>query len=129
MSVEVSDVTEAEESKTKSKIKVMLIMFFDVRSIVHSGFLPQGQTINQQVHKEILWLLLRSVHEKRRELGQDKSWLLHHNNAPAQNAQHIRQFLAEKNIAVLEQSSYSPDLALCYFFLFPKLKGSSRDLF
>ena len=100
----------------------MLITFFDVRSIVHSEFLPQGQTINQQVYKEILRLLLRPVREKRRELWQDKSWLLHHDTAPAHNALSIRQFLAEKNIAVLEQPPYSPDLAPCAFFLFPKLK-------
>ena len=50
---------------SKSKVKVMLITFFDVRRIVHSEFLPQGQTINQQVYKEILWRLLRSVCEKR----------------------------------------------------------------
>ena len=101
----------------------MLITFFDVRGIVHSEFLPQGQTINQQDYKEILRLLLRSVCEKRRELWQDKSWLLHHDNAPAHNALSIRQFLAEKNMAVLEQPPYSPDLAPCDFFLFPtKLK-------
>ena len=109
--------------QSKSKTKVMLITFFDVRSIIHSEFLPQGQTINQQVYKEILQILFCSVHEKRRELGQDKSWLLNHNNAPAHNALSIRQFLAEKNIAILEQPLYSPDLALCDFFLFPKLKG------
>ena len=34
----------------------------------------------------------------------------------------IRQFLAEKNLAVLEEPPYSPDLAPCAFFLFPKLK-------
>ena len=50
-------------------------------------------------------------------------WLFHHNNAPAHNALSIRQFLAEKNITVLEQPPYSPDLAPCDFFLFPKLKG------
>jgi len=60
----------------------MLITFFDVRRIVHSEFLPQGQTINQQVYKEILRLLLRSAREKRGELWQDKSWLLHHDSAP-----------------------------------------------
>ena len=79
----------------------MLITFFSVRGIVHSEFLPQGQTINQQDYKEILRLLLRSVCEKRGELWQDKSWLLHHDNAPAHNALSIRQLLAEKNIAVL----------------------------
>ena len=109
--------------QSKSKVKVMLITFFDVRGIVHSEFLPQGQMINQQVYKEILQLLLCSVPEKRRELWQDKSWLLHHNNAPAYNALSIQQFLTKKNITVLEQSPYSPDLAPCDFFIFPKLKG------
>ena len=104
----------------KSKIKVMLIVFFDV----HLEFLPQGQTINQNVYKDILPRLMRSVWEKRKELWETKSWLLHHHdNAPAHNALSIRQFLAENNIAVLEQPPYSPDLAPCDFFLFPKLKG------
>ena len=87
----------------KSKIKVMLIVFFDVHGIVHLEFLPQGQTINQNVYKDILRCLMRSVREKRRELWETKSWLLHHDNAPAHNALSIRQFLAENNIALLEQ--------------------------
>uniref|UniRef100_A0A3B4Z9Q2 Tc1-like transposase DDE domain-containing protein n=1 Tax=Stegastes partitus TaxID=144197 RepID=A0A3B4Z9Q2_9TELE len=77
-------------------------------------FLPQGQTINQHIYKEILQRLLCSV----RDL-----WLLHHDNTPAHNALSIRQFLAEKNIAVLEQPPYSPHLAPWDFFLFSKLKG------
>ena len=101
----------------------MLIVFFDVHGIVHLEFLPQGQTINQNVYKDILRRLMRSVREKRRELWETKSWLLHHDNAPAHNALSIRQFLAENNIAVLEQPPYSPDLAPCDFFLFSKLKG------
>ena len=105
----------------------MLIVFFDVHGIVHLEFLPQGQTINQNVYKDILRRLMRSVREKRRELWETKSWLLHHDNAPAHNALSIRQFLAENNIAVLEQPSYSPDLAPCDFFLFPKLRLKSHN--
>ena len=112
--------------QSKSKVKVMLITFFGVTGIVHSEFLPQGQTINQQVYKEILRLLLRSAREKRRELWQDKSWLLHQDNAPADNALNIRQFLAEKNMAILEQPPSSPDLAPCDFFFSPCPRGSSR---
>ena len=100
----------------------MLIVIFDVHGIVHIEFSPQGQTINQNVYKDILRRLMRSIREKRRELWEIKSWLLHHDNAPAHNALSIRQFLAENNIAVLEQLPYSPDRAPC-FFLFPKLKG------
>ena len=85
-------------------------------------FLPQGQTVNQHVYIEILWRLLRSVCEKRCELWQDNAWLLHQDNAPAHNALSIRQFLAERNVTVLDHPPYSPDLAPCDFFLFPKLK-------
>ena len=48
-----------------------------------------------------------------------KSWLLHHDNALAHNAFNIQEFLAENNIAMLEQPPYSP----CDILLFPMLKG------
>ena len=59
---------------------------------------------------------------KRRELWEARSWLLHHDNAPAHNTLGIWEFLAKNNIAVLEQPPYSPDLTPCDFYLFPKLK-------
>ena len=62
------------------------------------------------------------MREKRRELWETKSWLVHHDNAPAHNDMGIREFLTKNNIAVLAQPPYSPDLAPCDFFLFPKLK-------
>ena len=74
----------------KSKTKVMMVAFFDVHGIVHAEFLPQGQTIDQHVYKNILRRLMRSVREKRRELWETRSWLLHHDNAPAHNALGIR---------------------------------------
>uniref|UniRef100_A0A3B5B9X7 Tc1-like transposase DDE domain-containing protein n=1 Tax=Stegastes partitus TaxID=144197 RepID=A0A3B5B9X7_9TELE len=57
------------------------------------------------------------------------SWLLLHDNTPAHNALSILQFLAEKNIAVLEQPPYSPHLALWNVFLLPKLKEESKAEF
>ena len=111
----------------KSKTKVMLITFFDVHEIIHAEFLPQGQTINQHVYKNILGSLMRSVWEKRRELWETRPRMLHHDNAPAHNALTIREFLAKNNIAVLEQPPYSPDLAPCDFFLFPKLKEVIKE--
>ncbi|XP_072765112.1 uncharacterized protein [Anoplolepis gracilipes] len=35
----------------------------------------------------------------------------------------VKQFLVEKRIATLEHSPYSPDLAPCDFFFFPKIKS------
>ena len=110
----------------KPKTKMMLIAFFDVHGIVHTEFLPQGQTINQHVDKNILRRLMRSVSEKRRELWETRSWLLHHDKAPAHKALGIREFLAKNNTAVLEQPPNSPDLAPCDFFLFPTLKKVTK---
>ena len=47
----------------KSKTKVMLIAFFDVLGIVYVEFLPQGETINQHVYKNILRRLMHSKEE------------------------------------------------------------------
>ena len=110
----------------KSKTKVMLIPFFNLHGIVYAEFVQQGQTINQNVYKNILRRLMRSVREKRRELWETRSWLLHHDNAPAYNAKVIREFLAKNNIAVLEQPLYFPDLAPCDFLFFPNSRKSSK---
>ena len=108
------------------KIKLMLIVFFDMRGIVHMEFLPQGHTVNQHVYKEILRRLLHSVHEKRCELWQDNTWLLHQDNAPAHNALSICQFLAGRKVTVLDHPPYSPDLVPC-FFCSPSSRRSSRE--
>ena len=91
--------------------------------MAHYEFLPQGQIVNHHVYKEILQRLLRSVKEKRRDSWESSTWLLHHDNAPAHTALGIRKFLADKNITVLEQPPYFPDLAPCNFFLFSKVKN------
>ena len=58
-----------------------------------------------------------SVQEKRQELWDEKSWVLHHDNAPSHNALSIWEFLAKNNIVLMDQPPYSPDLALCDFFV------------
>ena len=50
------------------------------------------------------------------------NWMLHHDNAPCHTATSVIEFLAKKGIPVVPQPPYSPDLSLCDFLLFPKLK-------
>jgi histone-lysine N-methyltransferase SETMAR len=47
----------------------------------------------------------------------------HQDNAPAHNALSVKQFLANKNITVMEHPPSSPDLAPCGSYLFPKIKS------
>jgi len=39
---------------SRSKIKVLLIVFFDWKGIVHHEFVPLGQVVNEQLHQEVL---------------------------------------------------------------------------
>ena len=111
---------------SKSKVRVMLIACFDIKGIIQFYFLPQGQTVNQHVYKEILRRLMRSVQDKRRDLWENNTWVLHHDNAPAHSALSIQQVLAERNVPTLEQPPYSPDLATCDFFPIPQAQGGDQ---
>jgi hypothetical protein len=63
------------------------------------------------------------VHRKRPELWPN-NWILHHENAaPAHKVISVKQFLAKKSITEMEYPSYSPNLVLNDFWLFPKIKS------
>ena len=66
----------------------------------------KAKLFDQQVYKKILGRLMRSVREKRRELWVMRSWLLHHDNAPAHNVLGIREFLGKNNIAIVYWSNH-----------------------
>ena len=51
-----------------------------------------------------------------------KNFQLHHENAPAHSAHVIHAFLAKNSMPLVRQAPYSPDLTLCDFWLFPRLK-------
>ncbi|KAL4090659.1 hypothetical protein QTP88_025453 [Uroleucon formosanum] len=108
--------------QVRSSVKTMLIVFFDIEGIVHYEFVPHGQTVNQVFYKDVLMRLREKIRKKRPEKWRTETWFLHHDNAPAHSALSIREFLADKKIPVVPHPPYSPDLAPCDFFLFPKLK-------
>jgi hypothetical protein len=57
-------------------------------------------------------------------------WFLHHDNTPSHTSLVVQQFFAKKNIPVITQPSYSPDLAPNDIWLVPTLKmGLKRDTF
>ena len=105
---------------SKPKIKSMLICFFDSQGIVHAEFVPQGQTLSQFYHCEILERLRKRVVRVGPSFADN--WMLHHDNAPCHTAITVIEFLAKKGFPVVPQPPYSPDLSPCDFFLFPKLK-------
>jgi len=106
---------------SKSKIKSMLICFFDSQGIVHKEFVPPGQTVNQTFYREVLERLRKRVAHVRPGIA--GTWMLHHDNASCHTAVSINEFLAGKSISVVPEPPYSLDLSPCDFFLLPLLKN------
>ena len=105
----------------KSELKTMLICFSDQDRIVHREFVPPGMTVNADFYCDVLRRLRENVRRKRPQKWQNQNLIIHHDNAPAHRSFKVSQFLA-KNMTVVPHPPYSPDLAPCDFFLFPKLK-------
>lgn len=105
---------------SKSRVKTMLIVFFDKRGLIHKEFVPQGKTVNAEFYKEVLQRLHKAVKRKRQDLAH--RWRLHHDNAPAHTAFLVTSYLTRIGVEVLPQPPYSPDMSPPDFFLFPKVK-------
>ena len=118
--------TESPRAKkarpVQSIVKVLLTVFFDYHGVVHQNFLPQGLTVNNEYYLEVMRSFRDAIQKKQPELWKNNSWLLHHDNAPAHSSLLVRTFLAKNNTVIMPQPPYSPDLAPCEFFLFPRLK-------
>jgi histone-lysine N-methyltransferase SETMAR len=85
-------------------------------------FIPEGATVNKHHYKEILHCLCNSIHRKRPERWHRKNWLLLHDSAPAHRSVLVKEELAKQQVTALLHPPYSPDLAPCDFFFFPRLK-------
>ena len=110
----------------RSNVKVMLTVFFDFNGIVHHELSPRGQTVNKKYYLQVQRRLREVIRKKRPDLWKNKSWLLHHDNAPAHTSLLVREFLAKNNTVTMPHSPYSPDMAPCNFFLFPKIKRTLK---
>ena len=70
--------------------------------------------------------VMRTLHEnvrrKRPQKWQNQNLIIHHDNALGHRSFKVSEFLVKNNITVIPHPPYSPDLAPCDFFPFPKLK-------
>jgi len=78
--------------------------------------------VNSGFYCEVLQRLREKVQRHRPQLWREQTWLLHHDNALAHTAVLTQEFLAANKIPLIPHPPYSPDLAPCDFFLFPKMK-------
>jgi hypothetical protein len=79
----------------RSRIKTMLIIFFDSQGVVHKEVVPEGKTVNAEFYKGVVDRLLNRV---RPAAFCFRDFYLLHDNASAHKAASICQFLTPKNV-------------------------------
>jgi histone-lysine N-methyltransferase SETMAR len=121
ISMENAKFTMAQESTSLKQCQINVDLF-DTEGIVHKEFVPPGQTVNGNFYCDVLRRLRENVWRKRPVKWLNNSWALHHDNMPAHTSGLVGQFLTSTKTTVTPHTPYSPDLAPCDFFLFPKMK-------
>ena len=85
-----------------------------VRKSIHQSWLTKGL--------ELLCWGFKGV-RKRPALFKSGQWYFHQDNAPVHNSILITDYLTKMDIKTAPHPPYSPDLAPCDFWVFPKLRG------
>ena len=96
--------------------------------------MKKGKSITGKYYKDVVLMKLKKYYQKRRPATGFKHVRRLHDNAPAHTSAIVTAFLKKEKLTVLPPAlrlppptpppqRYSPDLAPCDFFLFPKLKA------
>ena len=109
------DPQDRRRLESRSATKSMLIVFFDIRGIVHHEFAPEGQTVNTGFYRNVLRRLREDIRQKRPNCGTQATGCSMMTMYPLTE-------LSNNSIITLLHPPYLPDLAPCDFFLFPKMK-------
>ena len=72
---------------------------------------------------EVLREFRKRFRRKKPALFKSGQWHFHQNNAPVHNSIVVIDYLTKMVIQTAPQPAYSPNLAPCDFWLFPKLRG------
>ncbi len=126
-------VFEGEDPPTKFKRsrsvnKKMVASFFMKTGHLASVPLEDRRTVNSEWYTTVC---LPEIFEEvcaKRPVRRTRGLLLHHDNASAHTSAQTLDFLAQENVQLVSHPPYSPDLAPCDFFLFPKVKEKLRGI-
>ena len=95
--------------------------------MIYRHWVPTGQTMNKEYYVEVLTGFRKRFHWKRPALFKSAQWHFQQDNAPVHNSILVTDYLTKMGIKTVSHPPYSPDLAPCDFWLFPKLKEKLRD--
>ena len=109
--------------RSLSAKKILYANFFSGEGVAIKVPVKKGKSITRKYYKDVVLKKLKKYYQKRRPANGFKHVHLLHDNAPAHTSTIVTAFLKKEKVTVLPHPPYSPDLAPCDFFLFPKWKS------
>ena len=100
--------------------------FVDSTGMIYMHWVPAGETVNKEYYVEVLREFRKRFRRKRPALFKSGQWPFHQDNAPVYNSILVTDYLTKMGINTVPYPPYSPGLAPCDFWLFPKLKERLR---
>ena len=107
--------------RSLSTRKVWYAIFVAGEGVAIKVPVEKGKNITAKYYKDIVLEKLKK-YQKRRPVTGFKHIRLLHGIGPAHASEIVTVFLKKEKVSVLPHLPYSPDLAPCDFFMFPKLK-------
>ena len=68
------------------------------------------------------------MRKKRPQQWRSGQWWFHQDNAPCHKSLLVTTWMADRGMKPVQHPPYSPDLAPCDFFLFPRMKDRLRGI-
>ena len=115
---------KARQSKSTHKL---LMIFFYSTGMIYMYWVPTRQTVNREYYVEVLREFRKRFRRNWTALFESGQWHFHQDNAPVHNSILVTDYLTKMGINTVPQPRYSPDLAPCDFWLFPKLRDCRHE--
>ena len=91
----------------------------EVRKSEHQSWVPTRQSINKEYHVEVL--------REFKKIFKSGQWHFHQDNAPVHNSFLFTDYLTKMGMKTVPRPPYSPALAHCDFWSFPKRKENRYE--
>ncbi len=99
LSLGVSEPTNIKQQK--SKVKILLITFFDAKALLNHKFIPPGQTVTSTVYLAVMKCLMHHIRRILLEYHKLVSWSLLYDNVPTHTTTLLIRYYAKNQITVL----------------------------
>lgn len=106
--------------------KMMVIVALSQKGYHYFEILEQNQSINAERYVVFIGNLINFLQNSPEPI-QPENLRLMHDNARPHVARHTAEYIASRNIRLLPQPPYSPDVNLCDSYLFKRLESLRTD--